>query len=66
MQDASTKCPTGLRDAVAAAARQHHTAPGEYVRQSLLRAIAADGVRLTPDGRIEGRAAAAGGGDHLR
>ena len=47
------RTPKGLPAAIEAAARQHHTAPAEYVRQSLLRAIAADGIHLTPDGDVQ-------------
>jgi hypothetical protein len=36
------------------------TKAAEYARQALLRSIEADGVRLLPDGRIEGRGSAGG------
>lgn len=46
------RVPRGLPAAVAAAARRHHTSAPEWVRQTLLRSLAADGVRLR-DGEVE-------------
>jgi hypothetical protein len=52
------RTPKGLPAAIEMAARHRHTTPAEYARQALLRSIEADGVRLLPDGQIEGRGAA--------
>jgi hypothetical protein len=50
------RCPRGMPNAVATAARRHHTTGPEYVRQALLRVLREDGLKLLPDGRIdEGR-----------
>jgi hypothetical protein len=46
------RVPAGLTAAVAAAARRHHTSAPEWVRQVILRCLAAEGVRLR-DGEIE-------------
>ena len=51
------RAPQGLQEAIEAAARQRHTNPSEWARQALLGALAADGVHLLPDGKIENRAA---------
>jgi hypothetical protein len=40
------RTPPGLRGAIEAAARQRHTTPAEWARQTLLRGLEADGVRL--------------------
>jgi hypothetical protein len=47
------RAPQGLQEAIEAAARQRHTNPSEWARQALLGALAADGVQLLPDGRVE-------------
>ena len=47
------RAPQGLQEALEVAARQRHSNPSEYARQALLGALAADGVRLTADGRVE-------------
>ena len=46
------RVPRGLPAAVATAARRHHTSAPEWVRQTLLRSLEAEGVRLR-DGEIE-------------
>ena len=63
MQSASTvhypdkirlRVPRGLPDALRLAARQRHTTPSEWARQTLLRGLAEEGVRLADqahDGR---------------
>ena len=45
-EDLRVKAPRGSREAIAAAARRRHTTQSEWIRQSLLRALEADGVRL--------------------
>ena len=52
------RCPRGLPAAVEAVARKHHTSGPEWVRQTLLRAVEAEGVCLRRDGQIEIRDAA--------
>jgi hypothetical protein len=65
MQDADTassrfpervqiRSPRGLPRAIELAARRQHTVPAEYCRRAILGALQADGVRLLPDGEIEG------------
>ena len=44
--------PRGMPAALERAARHQITSPAEYARQTLLRGLAADGVRLN-DGRVE-------------
>jgi len=46
------RVPRGLPAAVEAVARRHHTTAPEWVRQTLLRSLEADGVRLR-DGQVE-------------
>jgi hypothetical protein len=46
------RTPLGLPQAIEAAARRQLTSPSEYVRRALLQALAADGVRLAPDGSV--------------
>ena len=46
------RVPRGMPAAVEAAARKHHTSSPEWVRQLLLRGLAAEGLRLR-DGRVE-------------
>ena len=43
------RVPRGLTAAVQAAAKQHHTTPAEWARQTLLRGLAADGVQLSAE-----------------
>ena len=38
------RLPRGMPEALALAAGQHHTTPSEWVRQTLLRGLQADGV----------------------
>jgi hypothetical protein len=45
-EDLRVKAPRGSREAIAAAAQRRHTTQSEWIRQSLLRALEADGVRL--------------------
>jgi hypothetical protein len=45
-EDLRVKAPRGSRDAIAAAAQRQHTTRSEWIRQSLLRALEADGVKL--------------------
>jgi hypothetical protein len=40
------RLPRGMPEALALAAGQHHTTPSEWVRQALLRSLAAEGVSL--------------------
>jgi hypothetical protein len=40
------RVPQALPDALALAADQHHTTPAEWVRQALLRGLAAEGVSI--------------------
>jgi hypothetical protein len=40
------RVPRGLPDALRLAARQRHTTPAEWARQTLLRGLAAEGVQL--------------------
>jgi hypothetical protein len=40
------KSPRGTREAIAAAAEIKHTTQSEWVRQSILRCLEADGVKL--------------------
>lgn len=40
------RAPRGFARALRLVAKQHHTLPSEYARQILLRAMAADGVRI--------------------
>ena len=47
------RAPLGLPAAVEAVARQRHTNPSEWIRQTVLRALEADGLRLSADGHIE-------------
>jgi hypothetical protein len=47
------RAPVGFGQAIAAAARQHHTSASEYVRRLLLREMRRDGVRLSADGRVD-------------
>jgi hypothetical protein len=46
------RVPMGLPDAIEVAARQRHQGIAEYMRQSLLRSLEADGVFLRV-GRVE-------------
>jgi hypothetical protein len=41
------RVPQGLPAAVQQAAKQHHTTPSEWARQTLLRGLAAEGVQLS-------------------
>ena len=45
-EDLRVKAPRGSREAIAAAAERKHTTQSEWIRQSLLRTLEADGVRL--------------------
>jgi hypothetical protein len=45
-EDVRVKAPRGSREAIAAAAQLRHTTQSEWIRQSLLRALEADGVKL--------------------
>jgi len=45
-EDLRVKAPRGSREAIAAAAQRKHTTKSEWIRQSLLRALEADGVKL--------------------
>ena len=45
-EDLRVKAPRGSREAIAAAAQRRHTTQSEWIRQSLLRALEADGVQL--------------------
>jgi hypothetical protein len=45
-EDLRIKAPRGSRQAIAAAAQRKHTTKSEWIRQSLLRALEADGVKL--------------------
>jgi len=45
-EDLRVKAPRGSRQAIAAAAERKHTTQLEWIRQSLLRALEEDGVRL--------------------
>ena len=45
-EDLRVKAPRGSREAIAAAAQRKHTTQSEWIRQSLFRALEADGVRL--------------------
>jgi hypothetical protein len=40
------RVPQGLPEALQVAARQRHTTPSEWARQTLLRGLADEGVRL--------------------
>ena len=58
------RVPRGLREALQIAARQRHTTPAEWARQTLLRGLAEEGVRLADaarDGRPSGDGNAADG-----
>ena len=46
------RAPKGLPAAIEIAARRHHTSPSEWARQTLLRGLEAEGLRLE-DGRVE-------------
>ena len=46
------RVPQGLSEALQQAARRRHTTPAEWARQTLIRGLEADGVRLR-DGQIE-------------
>jgi len=41
------RVPEGLPEALQQAARQRHTTPAEWARQTLLRGLAAEGVQLS-------------------
>jgi hypothetical protein len=41
------RVPRGLPDALRLAAKQRHTTPAEWARQTLLRGLEAEGVRLS-------------------
>ena len=45
-EDLRVKAPRGSRQAIAAAAQRKNTTQSEWIRQSLLRALEAHGVRL--------------------
>jgi hypothetical protein len=45
-EDLRVKAPRGARKAIAAAAELNNTTQAEWIRQSLLRALEADGVWL--------------------
>jgi len=45
------RAPRGLAAAIEVAAGRHHTNPSEWTRQTLLRALEQEGVRLC-DGRV--------------
>ena len=45
-EDLRVKAPRGSRQAIAAAAQRRHTTQSEWIRQALIRALEADGVRL--------------------
>lgn len=45
-EDLRVKAPRGARAAIVAAAQIKNTTQSEYMRQALLRCLAADGVRL--------------------
>jgi hypothetical protein len=40
------RAPRGLPAAIEIAARRHHTSPSEWARQTLLRGLEAEGLRL--------------------
>jgi hypothetical protein len=44
------RLPRGMPEALALAAGQHHTTPSEWVRQTLLRGLQADGVSIREGG----------------
>lgn len=48
------RVPRGLPEALEAAARQRFTTPAEWARQTLLRGLTADGVRIEPEGNHHG------------
>jgi hypothetical protein len=45
-EDVRVKAPRGSRKAIAKAAEQRNTTQAEYIRQSILRALEADGILL--------------------
>ncbi len=45
-EDLRVKAPRGLHEAIAAAAQRNHTTQSEWIRQSILRALEADGLGL--------------------
>jgi hypothetical protein len=45
-EDVRVKAPRGSRKAIAKAAELRNTTQAEYIRQSILRALEADGIRL--------------------
>jgi hypothetical protein len=45
-EDVRVKAPRGARKAIAKAAEQRNTTQAEYIRQSILRALEADGIRI--------------------
>jgi hypothetical protein len=45
-EDLRVKAPRGSRQAISAAAQRKHTTKSEWIRQSILRALEADGVKL--------------------
>jgi hypothetical protein len=45
-EDVRVKAPRGSRKAIAKAAEQRNTTQAEYIRQSILRALEADGIRI--------------------
>jgi hypothetical protein len=47
------RAPRGLPAAVAVAARRKHMSPSEWARQSILRSLEADGVRLLDGGQVD-------------
>jgi hypothetical protein len=57
----SVRAPRGLQEAIEVAARAKHTGPSEWIRQTLLGALAADGVHLTADGHVVESVRDAGG-----
>jgi hypothetical protein len=50
------RLPRGMPEALAPAAGQHHTTPSEWVRQTLLRGLQADGVCLRDGHAASGQA----------
>ena len=46
------RAPVGLNQAIKAAAKRRHCTAGEFVRQSLLRTLQAEGVFLRSDGKV--------------
>jgi len=47
------RAPVGLAEAIKVVAYRRHTTAGEFIRQTLLRTLQAEGVILTRDGKIE-------------